>query len=592
VPRAKPTDPTGSGSPLDYLAIRYIYAESPTMFEVGRPDGRDGWISRASALEWDTRLMARPTPKAGRPSLVIYEQRGCLESKLSGRKCPQHEGACPTVGEESSGASEADSAVLGWPVLGSKPFKGTGGVATHLLEVAPLVNDKAPPPSEPPADLKPALRTVYIAFVVDTTASMQSTIDSVKELARTLTAEAGKTYGDVTLRLGLVAYRDRSPAFGYVAKRFSTFADPASFARALDSLEAAKKGDGSVDEAVLDGLTLALPDGTGHLDWPTGRDAELATKLVVLLGDAPDHATDLDRARQLAAMANREQITIATVSLKSATPLSRNERSRYVSQWRTLAESSFLPADSRQAFAKPIAPLQLAFDQAGGLTASLVALIDARVERARSLAAIAAAEAEGRLTEYVNSQGLTPSQVAPVLIDLHKGEARPVSRPDLQSGGKKAPTLRRGWIAQRQGGSDLVTLQMLLSLDELDVLISELTSLQQAARGDATELSNLLEVGNAAASGETSFLAKDRGRQTFAEHLRRREGVAPARPDSLLLRTQTDLLRAEGLDRVALDRRLGESLQRLIRRRNDPDWTQRGGTVEGKALVPFAWIDF
>ncbi len=52
----------------------------------------------------------------------------------------------------------------------------------------------------------------------------------------------------------------------------------------------------------------------------------------------------------------------------------------------------------------------------------LQSIIDDRIKHARDLAALAAAEAEGRLTEYVNSQGLSLDQVAPVLVDLHRGE--------------------------------------------------------------------------------------------------------------------------------------------------------------------------
>ena len=593
VPQAKPGGSQRTGSPLDYLAIRYVFGESPTSFEVGDSKGRLGWVSRNSVLEWDTRLMARPTPRSGRPPIVIFEQEECRAASVSGRNCLRHAGKCPTVGEESAESADASNSVLGWPILRTKTLGGTAGAQRiDLLEVAPLVNDRPPAPTEPPADLRPALQTVYVAFVVDTTASMQSTIDSVREVARLLTERTGMDYRDVTLRLGLVAYRDKSPSFEYVAKRVVNFTSPSIFQAALKTLEAAPKGDGSVDEAVFEGVALALPGDARHLTWPTGREADLSTKVLVLLGDAPDHAKDLAMAKSLAAQANREQITIASVSLKSPTALSRDEAARYENQWRTLAEESYLPADRRQGFAKPIPPQRLALDQVGGLSTTLVTLIDARIERARTLAALAAAEAEGRLAEYVDSQGLTPKQVAPVLVDLHKGEARPNSRPDLRFEGKKAPTLRQGWIARRLDNADLVTLEMLLSRDELDTLIGEFSALQQAARGSADDLGKLLEAGTAAASGETSFLSQDRGKQTFADHLKRRQGVAPAGSNSVLNLSRTDLMRSGSVERKELDRRLGEGLRKLVQRRSARDWSQPGKTIEGRALVPFAWIDF
>jgi hypothetical protein len=105
-------------------------------------------------------------------------------------------------------------------------------------------------------------------------------------------------------------------------------------------------------------------------------------------------------------------------------------------------------------------------------------------------------------------------------------------------------------------------------------------------------MADLLRIGTAAAAGETAFLAADRGGQTFADHLRRRQGLPPARPDSLLRRTQADLLQADDLYRQALNERLGQTIAQLIRRRNAGDWDDPKRTIDGMALVPYAIIDF
>src|SRR5205814_1951193 len=102
-----------------------------------------------------------------------------------------------------------------------------------------------------------------------------------------LVEEAGRRYRDVTLRLALVEYRDEAPSYGFKVRRVCPFTNPASFRAALETISAAKSGDGSVDEAVLDGVALALPPAKdegaalSHPDWPTGRAGELATKLLV-----------------------------------------------------------------------------------------------------------------------------------------------------------------------------------------------------------------------------------------------------------------------------------------------------------------------
>jgi hypothetical protein len=222
----------------------------------------------------------------------------------------------------------------------------------------------------------------------------------------------------------------------------------------------------------------------------------------------------------------------------------------------------------------------------------LQSIIDDRIKRARDLAALAIAQAEGRLGQYVNSQGLTLDQVAPVLVDLHNGEESALARPDPRFQGKKAPSVRIGWIAEENEGKLMVSVATLMSRPELGSLIDELTQLQQAAQGTAHDLADLAEIGTAAATGEAGFLAADRGTQTFAEHLRRRQGLPPARPDSLLHRTQADLLQADDASRAALNDRLATSLAELIKHRNTIHWNDPRQTVDGMALVPYALIDF
>jgi hypothetical protein len=556
--------------------------------------------------------MARPTPRGGRPGLVIYREESCLLDALAARLCPRHHGRCPTEGEEAPEAGPegrakgtlAAATALGMPILRSRSIPEPDGTTRTIFEVASLVHDRAPPPpppDAPPADLMPALRRVYIAFVIDTTASMQATIDATRRLATTLFTQTMHKYKDIDLQLALVEYRDASPVFGFATRIVTPFVSPAGLRAALDRIAAAKQGDGSVDEAVFDGVAVALP-GTadesaaartfGHLRWPAGRAGELATKMVVLLGDAPDHARDLTRAHALADQAKQAGITIATVALDRPGELSRDEDARYRDQWRTLAEGSFHPLDKASGFKKPVPPAVLRLEQSGALEPLLTALVDDRIAHARNLAAIAAAAAENRLGQYVNSQGLTLDQVAPVLVDLHRREADPHQRPDPRAGDRKAPSLRRGWIAERKDGVPLVTVEVLLARDELGVLIDELTQLQQAAQGTAGELADLLRIGNAAASGETAFLAADRGTQTFADHLRRRQGLPPARADSLLHRTQAELLQADDLYRATLDARLGATLAALVHRYQSSDWSDPRRTSDGMGLIPYSLIDF
>ncbi len=599
-PMDKPEGGRAVGSPLDYFSIHYIRAESGGLVQIGPESGSArGWIPSSAAIEWETRLMARPTARAGRPPLILFRDPSCLLDSLAGRVCPRHSGRCPTEGEESSRVPIAgELTILGFPILATRSIPQPDGSTLSIHEVASLVNDQAPVTTkrEPSLELMRALRRVNVAFVIDTTASMQATIESARSLAAQLVARASAANNDVILRMALVEYRDVPPGFTFKSRVVNGFTDAQGFRAALGRISAAKTGDGSVDEAVLDGVAAALPalagDVSEHLVWPTGRAGELATKMIVLLGDAPDHARDLDRVSTLAARARESGITIASVAIEPPFALSRDERSRREAQWQALAEGSYRPLDKASGFATALPALVVELGQPDQLQVRLQALIDDRIERARELAALAAAEAEGRLSAYVDSRGLTLDRVAPVLIDLHRGETQPIARPDPKFAGKKAPSVRKGWVAQGRDGKPMITLEVLMSRDELDLTIRELAQLQSAISSDSRDLSDLLKIGTAVTSGEMSFLAVDRGGQTFAEHIRRRQGLPPARSSSLLARSQADLLDADDAYRSTLASQLQRVLGELARRRDSADWDDPTKITDGKATVPYELFDF
>ncbi len=345
-------------------------------------------------------------------------------------------------------------------------------------------------------------------------------------------------------------------------------------------------GDRSVDESVLDGVDLALPGTPGGVDWPAGRAGELATKLIVLVGDAPDHARDLERATALAARAKAAEIVIAAVKVDCQGTLTGDEQARFQALWRMLAEGSYRPPDRSGGEASP---LLVRVEQVGEIAPRVGVLREDRIARSRALVVRAAIEADGRLKEYVDGRGRTIRQVAPVPIDLHRGEPDPVPRPDPRFNGRKAPSIRRGWVAEQLNGAEQIEVEILMTRDELGALIAELAALQQALGASVAESSEIFAIGKTA--GESSFLAADRASETFADHLRRRFGL-PIRPKGLLDRTQSDLQRADSLDRAAIDTKIRAALLGLTRRRIAPDWSDANPMVEGTAPVSYDLIDF
>lgn len=579
-------------------ALAYLFDEAPDAFRVGPATGPPiGWLPRSGAIEWDTRLMARPVS----PDSTMFAERSCLLDDLAGRTCPKHPSGCPrAVMPRKAGPAKVP---MGLPVLQSASIPQPEGPDRTIFEVVSPVRERgAMPDVQLTSDDQASLRDVYIAIVMATSPSMTLSIEKAREAARTLADEAARRYPEIRLKLALVEYRDdrvpdRPDGFEFVSKIRTGFVGPREFQEILEKVRASTYRDGTMDERPLEGVAMALPGPPGdpvaavnHLKWPTGRGGDLAAKLLVLVGDAPDHEPDADRIEHLARTARQARITIAAVSIANPS-LNPGERARYQRQWAGLASGSYRPLDRQAGFQKPIEPIARTLGQAASLAANLQKLIDDRIEAARQLAVLARAEAEGKLTEYTNREGLTIDQIAPVLEDLQRVAKPPEER--LGEGKTRvAPSVERGWIALNKAGRPLVELELLMSRAELDRLIDDLRMFHQAILSEAASPADLVRALSASASGDRGFLERDRGDETFADYLLK-QGLPPAKPGSLLRRRQVDLTQTDPLLKVDLESALSQGVARLIERRQSPDWDDPSRLVDrSMSWVPYEPIDF
>lgn len=116
-----------------------------------------------------------------------------------------------------------------------------------------------------------------LAFVVDTTASMGGFIGAAKEHMVHMIDRLCRS-SDVSMRLGLVEYRDHPPQDSMVYKHYP-FTDNLEESRArINNLSVRGGGDGP--EAVFDGIIA----GCEELKW-----RKHSRKVMVLIGDAPPH---------------------------------------------------------------------------------------------------------------------------------------------------------------------------------------------------------------------------------------------------------------------------------------------------------------
>jgi Mg-chelatase subunit ChlD len=117
-----------------------------------------------------------------------------------------------------------------------------------------------------------------LVFLIDATGSMGDEIDKLKSSLTSIAAEIARLPSQPDLCLGLVAYRDRGDDFLVRSHDFTS--DVSGFLRgALNPLRAA--GGGDYPEA----MNEALHETVHNLSWR----GEGATRLVVLLADAPPH---------------------------------------------------------------------------------------------------------------------------------------------------------------------------------------------------------------------------------------------------------------------------------------------------------------
>jgi Mg-chelatase subunit ChlD len=146
----------------------------------------------------------------------------------------------------------------------------------------------------PTARELPSKRTIDVAFVLDTTGSMDEEIAAVKSTIRKVSSTL--EHGNLDVRIGMVAYKDRGDE--YVTRVYPMTTDLGSFEREVADVTAG--GGGDTPESVNEAVHVALT----RLRWDPGAIGRYA----FLVGDAPphlDYAQDFDYAADVKDAAHR-----------------------------------------------------------------------------------------------------------------------------------------------------------------------------------------------------------------------------------------------------------------------------------------------
>lgn len=136
-----------------------------------------------------------------------------------------------------------------------------------------------------------------VVFVLDSTGSMEWVIEAVKARIANLMGVIKRLVP--IARVGLVAYRDRNEE--YVTRMHDLTTDITQLKAFLSGVKAEAGGDW--EEAVEEGLRVSIEG----VRWRKG-----SKKMVILIGDAPPHKRDLQKALDLAEKFHQQQGGVVT----------------------------------------------------------------------------------------------------------------------------------------------------------------------------------------------------------------------------------------------------------------------------------------
>jgi Mg-chelatase subunit ChlD len=157
------------------------------------------------------------------------------------------------------------------------------GIALFVLTLAavvyyPQLSAKTAQPNPPITQHITDNPKIDVVFVLDTTGSMADLIQTAKEKIWSIATTMASAQQTPDIRIGLVAYRDRSDA--YVTKVVNLSDDLDSVYAIL--MDFAADGGGDTPESV----NKALYDAVHQMSW---SEQDQAYKVIFLIGDAPPH---------------------------------------------------------------------------------------------------------------------------------------------------------------------------------------------------------------------------------------------------------------------------------------------------------------
>ncbi|WP_439577816.1 hypothetical protein [Elioraea sp.] len=460
-PGASPVAAPGAaagGEALNPLTPLYVFARhaapgGATWLEVGRAARGTplGWIPAERAIEWRHTMTAVFHNPAGRARTLFFRERDPLVAMLGGAAVdaeaqrlaeiaarPPVPDDFPVIAAEPTTHVDIARQFYLLPILQAEEIVFQDGRDFRIVEVASVPVGEAPPDERE--------FTVGVAFVVDTTLSMDPYIDRVRaSLTRIVRSVAGTPLG-ARARFALVGFQNSlevQPRLDYVSKIFATFedgADPETFVRKIGEMRATNVDSLSFDEDSFAGIVAAMD----RLDW-----SDIAARFIVLVTDAGNRrdrfsATGLGPA-ELRELARARDTAIMALHLR--TPQGRRN-------WAS-AERQYVPLTTRPNLGTAYFPVENGDPEAfGRQVESLTAMLLRMAEQGGAAPPPAAGAGERDIAAQAALLG-------------HAMRLAWLGRRDRAA----APDLVRGWAADRyRPEADNLEIRVLLTRNQLNDL--------------------------------------------------------------------------------------------------------------------------
>ncbi len=338
----------GQGKPVMPFTAFYVYARKAengqNWVQVGADihGSRQGWIASSDTLEWNQGLTLSFRDPKGNDRVLLFRDKDSLkalvESKDKGVYDKLYKAAVAGKAPEDSGviAIQPDRHIDILKDFYLVPIARhedvyLGAEQARMLEVATVpLQAKDPAESEFRAG---------VAFVVDTTLSMQPYIERTREAVRKIFKTLNDNKANGRMRFGLIAYRDDPKAVEgveYLTRTYATLQDGTSAENFLAKVREVKASPVSTREFSEDAYA-GVKQAIESLDW-----SGLAGRYLVLITDAgardpgnPNASTGLDAAA-LRKLAQEKGIAITVLHL--LTPQGADNHASATAQYKVLAD--------------------------------------------------------------------------------------------------------------------------------------------------------------------------------------------------------------------------------------------------------------